>query len=177
MTVYTHPHPQWNRIKQIGYLLLLGGILIAVLACLYLGLALSSLWFWVIAVLFGLMATPPLMGLYTSPTITLTPDGMELTPRFGYRHVLGWDDVEAIKPFPLLPRPEQEIVYRLVLGKKRYEPAEGMMLVSTQLPWVYRVAGFFAGERGKGVIALTNRSHQRYQTLVKQIEKRSSLML
>jgi hypothetical protein len=39
---------------------------------------------------------------------------------------------------------------------------------------IYRVGGFFAGEQGRKIIALTNRTHTDYDRLSKQVTKYTS---
>ena len=72
---------------------------------------------------------------------------------------------------PLLPPKEVEAERRLAVGRRKYRPAEGKMLINPALPLPYRFTGIFAGAGFTGVVALTNRTHTDYDALIKQVEK------
>ena len=79
--------------------------------------------------------------------------------------------MRAIKDYPLLPPKDVEAARRALVGRQRYRAAEGKMLIIPSLPLPYRFTGLFAGEGFIGVIALTNRTHTDYDTLIKQVKK------
>jgi hypothetical protein len=74
-----------------------------------------------------------------------------------------------VKVYPLLPSADAETTRRLTVGRIKYRPAAGIMLVIPGLPPQYRIAGFFAGERAAPIIALTNRAHADYERLVEAV--------
>jgi hypothetical protein len=110
-----------------------------------------------------------------TPAVTVSADGITIQPRVWRERFVRWDEVRAVKPYPLLPPKDVEAERRAFVGKKRYRPAEGIMLVIPSLPLTYRFTGLFAGEGFTGVIALTNRTHRDYEALVRQVEKSTGL--
>lgn len=129
--------------------------------------------------LFIIMAVPTLLFLpaviYISaatPPVTLTDEGVRLRPIALWRErFIPWEQIDAAKVYPLIPSAETEIVRKALVGRRKYSPADGIMLVSRALPLPYRFVGFFAGEGTKGVVGLTNRTHQNYDALVKFVAK------
>src|SRR5690606_8979667 len=83
--------------------------------------------------------------------------------------IFTWGDVQAVKDYPLLPQPDAETTRRLASGRDNYRAAEGLMLVIPSLPAQYRITGFLAGEGFTPVIAVTSRTHERYDVLAKKI--------
>ena len=77
----------------------------------------------------------------------------------------------AVKPYPLLPPADAEVTRKALAGRKKYRPAEGVMLVIPALPLPYRFGGFFPGEGFTPVIAVTTRTHTDYDDLVRQIRQ------
>lgn len=111
-----------------------------------------------------------------TPPVTLTDEGVRLRPMVLWREkFIAWGDIEAAKPYPLIPSPETEIVRKALVGRRKYAAADGIMLVSSALPLPYRIVGFFAGQGTKGVVAFTNRTHANYETLVKFVAKRKPI--
>ncbi len=121
------------------------------------------------AVLTVLLALPVLMLLTATPPVTVNQEGIHIEPAVWPARFVRWEAVTAVKDYPLLPTPDAEVGRRTLLGRRKYRPAEGIMLVIPGLPVQYRVAGFFAGERGAPVIALTSRTHTEYDKLVKRV--------
>lgn len=135
------------------------------------------------ALLLLLMLVPTVLFLpavvylsVATPPVTLTNEGVRLRPLVLWRETfIAWADIESAQPYPLIPSPETEIVRKALVGRRKYAPAEGVMLISSALPLPYRVVGFFAGQGNKGVVAFTNRTHADYETLVKFIAKRKPI--
>lgn len=167
---HTHPNPLTDRLAQYGgialtILLVLGGLGQFVLAALGLPLFLLS-------GLVTLALIAPVMMLTTAtPAVTVADDGITLHPRVWRDRFVAWDDVRALKNYPLLPPKEAEVNRRAMVGKRRYRAAEGKMLVVPSLPLPYRFTGLFAGEGFTGVVALTNRTHTGYDALIRQVER------
>lgn len=175
---FTHPNPTAFRITQS--IVLIGVIVILLTIPLQIGIAVlypQAMLFYLSAVITLLLVAPMLLYLVTTPTVSLTDAGMMIHPFIGKAHHLAWDDIDRVAYYPLLPRQNHEVNKRLVVGRKRYKPAEGIMLISSQLPQVYRVGGVFAGERGRKLIALTNRTHNNYDYLHKQVTKHTHTTL
>jgi len=169
---YTHPNPIAYRITQWVLFALLCVVLVAVPLQILIALMYpQAILFYLLAVITLFFALPILLYLFTTPTVSLDSDGITVHPFIGKSHHVAWDDVERVAYYPLLPRQNHEVNKRLVVGRKRYKPAEGIMLISSALPQVYRVGGLFAGERGRKIIALTNRTHANYDQLHKQVLK------
>lgn len=132
---------------------------------LFLGLAGGTLFF--LAIIFSLLLTLPLlMTTVIAPAIEVDADGFTLKPIFWKKQPVKWSEITAIKPYPLLPPSDAEVTRRIVVGKVKYAPADGIMLTIPKLSWMYRIGGFFAGEKSQPIIAITNRAHSRYDELV-----------
>jgi hypothetical protein len=104
-----------------------------------------------------------------TPRVTVSPNGLTIQPLVWREQFVSWDAVQALKDYPLLPPADSEIGRKALAGRQRYRPAQGKMLVIPMLPIQYRVTGYFAGEGFTGVIALTNRTHQEYDKLIKKV--------
>ncbi len=171
---YTHPNSTTYRITQI--LVLIGLIVLLLTIPLQIMIAVlfpQAMLFYMSAIITLLFVAPLLLYLVTTPTVSLSAEGMTIHPFIGKPHHLTWDEIDRVAYYPLLPRQNHEVNKRLVVGRKRYKPAEGIMLISSKLPQVYRIGGFFAGERGRKIIALTNRTHTNYDYLHKQVIKQT----
>lgn len=170
--LYTHPNPLAFRITQILLLIGVCVILIAVPFQILIAVMYPQAVLFYISALITLGFTAPLLlYLVTTPTVSLDTNGMTIHPFIGRSHHILWDDIDRVAYYPLLPRQNHEVNKRLVVGRKRYKPAEGIMLISSELPAIYRVGGIFAGEGGRKIIALTNRTHTDYDQLHKQVLK------
>lgn len=171
-THYTHPNPKIYRLTQwIIFLALIVILLTIPLQLLIATLYPQAMLFYVSAVMTLLLTAPLLLHLTVTPTVSVTEQGLTIYPFLGKSHRFDWGDIQAVKSYPLLPRQNHEVNKRLLIGRKRYQQAEGKMLLIPDLPIVYRVGGFFAGEHGRKIIALTNRTHTDYEQLIKQIMK------
>jgi hypothetical protein len=104
-----------------------------------------------------------------TPRVTVSPEGITIQPLVWKEQFIRWNDVQAIKNYPLLPPSDSEIGRKAMTGRRGYRPAEGKMLVIPALPIQYRVTGYLAGEGFTGVIALSNRTHQEYDRLIKKV--------
>lgn len=167
-TTYTHPQPTLDRITQYGAAALCLVMLLSVPGQLFLT-QLGAPLFVVTALITLLLVPPVLMVTAATPPITIETDGVWIEPLIWGRRFIPWDAVITVKDYPLLPTPNAEANRRAFVGRRNYQPAEGIMLVVPGLPPQYRVAAFFAGEGGRGIIALTNRTHTDYPKLKKQI--------
>ena len=175
---YTHPSPTAYRFTQWLLLILLCVILLAVPLQIVIALLYpQAVLFYVSAGITLLLTAPLLLYLFTTPTVSLDKDGITIHPLIGKPHPLTWDDIDRVDYYPLLPRQNHEVNKRLMVGRKRYKPAEGIMLLSSKLPTVYRVGGIFVGERGRKLIAVTNRTHVNYDQLHKHILKQTQTTL
>jgi hypothetical protein len=131
----------------------------------FLGLAGGTLFF--LAIVFSLLLTLPLlMTTVIAPTIQIDANGFTLKPIFWKKQTVKWADITAVKPYPLLPPSDAEVTRRIAVGRVKYAPANGIMLTIPKLSWMYRIGGFFAGEKRQPIIAITNRAHSRYDELV-----------
>lgn len=169
-STHAHPNPPLDRITQYGAIILSVVMLLAVPLQVVLTLLGAPGGLFVITALITLALIPPVLMLTAvSPAVTLEQDGLWLEPRIWRRRFVAWDDIDAVKVYPLLPDANAEANRRAFVGRKNYQAAEGIMLVIPALPPQYRIAAFFAGEGGKGIVALTNRTHTEYAKLKKKI--------
>jgi len=169
---YTHPNPKTYRLTQWLVFIVMGIVLLTIpLQILIAVIYPQAILFYLSALITFTLIAPLLLYLMTTPTVSLDETGLTVHPFIGKAHHLDWDAIQTVKEYPLLPRQGHEVNKRLVVGRKRYKQAEGIMLITSDLPMVYRVGGFFAGERGRKIIALTNRTHTDYDNLVKQVMK------
>ena len=165
-----HPKPQLNRLIHYGA----AGIVILLVLTVPLQIILNFLigaqgGFIISALVTLLLAAPVLMLTTIAPAVTVQHDGLTLHPIIWKERFIPWEAITAVKVFPLLPGREAEVNRRWMVGKKNYRPADGIMLVIPSLPVQYRITGFFAGAASQPVIAITNRAHTDYDTLVKAI--------
>jgi len=170
MTRYDHPNPLLNRMMQITVLVLLILLLLAIPALILLGLLLSAGGFYLMAVMVGLLTLPLWMTLSVTPAISLDQDGITIYPLLWKARFIPWENVESMADYPLLPTRDHEVERRVLQGRKKYRAAEGKMLRVRGLPPQYRATGVFVGEGMRPIIAVTNRTHTDYQTLIAQIE-------
>lgn len=145
-------------------------------------MALAALGQWAIALLGGygillitgaltlLLALPVLMNTARSPEVTVEADGLRLSSAVWGQRRVPFAAIRAIVPDPALPPPGAEFYRRQAVGRRKYRPAEGRLLIIPALPLQYRIAGWFAGEGFTGVIAITTRAHPDYDRLMPQIE-------
>lgn len=165
MITHMHPKPALNRIIQYGALVVAVIMLVAALLQIVLAFFTPGGAFFVSAVLTLLLAAPVLMLTAYAPPVSVDESGITLLPLIWKDRFVPWKNITAVKIYPLLPGEESEITRRAAVGRQKYRPAAGIMLVIPGLPPQYRIAGFFAGERGAPIIALTNRAHTDYETL------------
>lgn len=167
---FSHPNPRLEQITQIGAALLIAVMLIAAAGQFALVLSgLPVLLFLITGVITLLLIAPVVMLTTATPAVTVAPDGLTIHPRLWRDRFIDWREVRAIKDYPLLPPKDAEVGRRALAGRKKYRPAAGVMLVIPSLPVQYRFTGLFAGEGFTGVIALTNRTHERYDELVERV--------
>lgn len=159
-----------NRIVHYGAALLSVVMALIALMMLILAFVLPNGGISVIIGLIILLLVPFVLMLTTAtPPVAASEAGLQITPLVWKTQFIPWDAVQAMKPYPLLPQPGAETERRALVGRKRYRPAEGVMLLIPSLPLQYRITGFLAGEGVTPVIALTSRSHSDYPTLLNQL--------
>jgi hypothetical protein len=163
-----HPQPGLNRLTQIGALLLLVIMVLAALGQVVLALQGFGLLF-ASALITLLLIAPVIMLTTATPPVQVAPEGITLLPVVWPRRFVAWDQVAAIKDYPLLPHKDAEVGRRALQGRRKYRAPEGKMLIIPSLPFVYRLTGLFAGEGFTPVIALTNRAHRDYDVLISKV--------
>jgi hypothetical protein len=169
-STHTHPRPRLDRITQYSATALL--IIMALTVPLQILLALlgTPVFLFLLTGIFTGLLTPFVLLLTTAtPEVAVSPEGVTIMPVIWRRRFVPWSSVAAVKEYPLLPGAEAETGRKLMTGRNRYEAAQGVMLVIPALPAQYRITGFLAGEGATPVIAVTNRTHVRYDVLVKKI--------
>ncbi len=169
-STHTHPNPLLDRITQYAALALAVVMLVSVPLQVLLTVLGAPGGLFIVTALVVLALTPPVIMLTaTTPAVTLQADGLWLEPRVWQRRFIPWEQVEALKEYPLIPKENEEVQRRTFVGRKNYAPVQGIMLVIPSLPLQYRIAAFFAGESGKGIVALTTRTHTEYPKLRKKL--------
>lgn len=164
-SVHLHPKPLVNRLSQS--IALLGVALLVISAPLQIVLGFAGGGLFILSAFFSLLLTIPLlMATVIAPAVRVDESGITLMPLFWKNQPVAWDAIAAVKPYPLLPPSDAEVTRKLAIGKVKYQPADGIMLVIPKLPMLYRIGGFFAGERSQPIIAITNRAHSDYVGLV-----------
>jgi hypothetical protein len=169
-STHVHPNPATDRLAQYGGIVLTvvmvaGALGQIVLATLGLPLFLLS------GIVTLLLIAPVMMLTAATPAVSVNAQGITIQPRVWRERFVRWDEIRAVKDYPLLPPKDVESGRRALVGKKRYRPAQGKMLIIPSLSLPYRFTGFFAGEGFRGVIGLTNRTHTDYERLIEQVEK------
>ena len=169
-STHTHPRPLIDRITQYGALVLMVLILIAVPLQVLLALLITPGGLFLIGSGVTLLLLPFLLMLtVATPPVTVSANGLQIDPLIWGSQIVTWDDVQAVKDYPLLPSADAEVGRKLMVGRKKYRVAQGIMLIIPALPRRYRVTGFFTGEGNTPVIALTNRTHTGYEALLRQV--------
>lgn len=168
MTTHLHPNPIQGRIRLMGSIALIIVMVLASLGLLLLAFTLGAPLFAIMALLVLLLIAPVVMLLVNTPPLIISPEGLRLQTLRGER-LIPWQAVVRVRRYPLLPTPEQESGRRLLVGRNRYVPAQGIMLTIPQLPFAYRIAGLLAGENGAPVVVFSNRTHTDYDVLVERI--------
>jgi hypothetical protein len=175
MTHHTHPRPLIDQLTQyaaLGFVLLAALLLIVQIALALNGQPPILLFFTSLTLV--VLTAPALWLTAATPPVAISPSGLRVQPRVWRVRDIAWSDITAVKPYPLLPDRHGEGVRRAVEGRKKYRAAEGIMLIIPSLSWQYRFTGFFAGEGFTPVIALTNRTHADYATLIDDVRARTA---
>jgi hypothetical protein len=173
-THHGHPNLRLERVTQYGALALIIVMLLG--AAGQVGLALSGLplgLLLITGIITLLLIAPVIMLTTATPAVSVSAEGIQIEPMIWRSRLIRWEEIRAIKPYPLLPPADVEVGRKALTGRRRYRPAEGIMLIVPSLPLQYRFTGLFAGEGFVGVTALTNRSHTGYERLVKTVEAHS----
>lgn len=163
--ISTHPRLNPLRTRLISWFaaLLLGTSALAVLVLLIVSI-LNVLPLLLITALFMFVLVSPVL-LLTSlhPAIDVHEEGLQVTPLVWKSHFVPWQDLSHLTRHRLLGPPPTERS-----GKKE---VEGLMIVGRQGKWHFRVVGIFAGQSGKPVFAISDRTHQDFNTLRYNLKK------
>lgn len=167
---HAHPQPKLKSAIEIGAFLVTCLLVLVAPLQILLTLAGAPGGLFVCSAFFTLvLALPVLMLTAYAPPVTVSSSGITLHPRIWKDRFIPWDQITAVKRYPLLPTRDTEPLRPAAVGRRNYQPAEGIMLVIPGLPPHYRIAGFLAGERAQPVIALTNRAHTDYTRLQRAV--------
>lgn len=171
--LYTHPRPLLDLITQgTAIVFLATAIALLVVQLVLIVQGVSPLLVFAVSTTLLLLTAPALWLLFATPPVSLEEDGITLRPRFWSPVYVRWVEVRAVKPYPLLPEKDAEKVRAAMVGRAKFRAAEGVMLVIPALPVYYRFQGFFVHEGFTGVVAVTNRTHEDYATLVDALRER-----
>ncbi|MEM9955159.1 MAG: hypothetical protein AAF846_26355 [Chloroflexota bacterium] len=171
ITTHTHPNQTLYTAQQIGLSIIMASAIFAVIMLVVFAFVLNLPLFALMAIFVLGISSYVLMGIVNTPPITLSDEGITLQPFVGGERQIAWHEIETVAPYPLLPQPNQEVLKQAMIGRNNYQAAEGILLVVPSLPFPYRIAGALAGEKGAPIIALTNRTHTDYETLVTRIHR------
>lgn len=170
-----HPRSGQNRLLHYGAIGLVIVMVIAAALQVVLALLIQPGLLFLLTAFFTLALTPFILSLTTAtPAVTIAHEGLTIEPVVWKSRFVPWDAVQAVKPYPLLPQASAETTRRAMVGRRKYRAAEGMMLVIPSLPVQYRIIGWLAGEGWTPVIAVTNRTHRDYETLISRIQSYSA---
>jgi hypothetical protein len=166
---HSHPKPRLNRAIQYSIMVVFSVMIISAPLQVLLAL-LTSGWLFILSAFFTLLLSLPVLMISAyAPAVSVNDEGITLHPVIWAERFVPWKDIRAVNVYPLLPTSDTEIARKFVIGKKNYATADGIMLVIPGLPPQYRIVGFFAGEHAAPTIALTNRAHINYETLIKTV--------
>lgn len=168
-TSHTHPNVSLYKMQQIGLTILLITAVFAAFMLIVMAIMLSAPLFVIMSIILLMLSSPLLMALVNTPPVTVSDEGILLERFIGGKHLIVWDDIERIEPYPLLPQANQEILKQYLIGRNKYRAAEGIMLIVPSLSLPYRIAGLLAETGKMPIIALTNRTHSDYETLKHRI--------
>lgn len=164
------PQPGIYRLTQRLTAAVMLGVVLAAPLQIALAAALGNApLFYLTGVLSLLLLLPLLLYSTATPPVTLTETGLVLHPAIWPSQTVSWHQVEAIRRYPLLPPPDTEAVRKAAVGRQKYRPADGLMLVIPSLSLPYRAVGFFTGEGLRPVVAFTNRTHSDYDRLARTL--------
>jgi len=170
-STHVHPHPTTDRLAQYGGIVLAVVMVTAALGQIALAATIGLPLFLLSGIVTLLLIAPVMLLTSATPAVQVSEDGITIQPRVWRERFVRWEEVRAVKEYPLIPPKDVESGRRLMEGKRRYRAAEGKMLIIPSLPLPYRFTGLFAGEGFVGVIGLTNRTHSDYERLIAQVEK------
>jgi len=171
-TNYHHPKQNVHRLSQWLIFILIWVVLLAVPLQVVIAIIYPpAVLFYLSALITLTLIAPLILFLTATPTVSVDEQGITVHPFIGKAHQIDWEHITDIKEYPLLPRRGQEVNKRLIVGRKQYKQAEGIMLITPKLPLLYMVSGFFVGEYGRKIIAVTNRTHVDYDHLSKHVKK------
>lgn len=159
------------RAQQIGALFIVALMILAILGLVVLSVILAAPLLGLMAFVLGLLLLPVFMQLSVAPPLRVNGDGIEIHPLVWHTQTIAWVEIEAVLPHGLLPTSDQEVFKRVLQGRNNFEAAAGVMLRVPHLPWQYRIVGFFVGQPGQALIAVTNRSHRDYWYFLDQVER------
>jgi hypothetical protein len=118
------------------------------------------------------LALPVLMQTARAPCVVVREDGLLIQSAVWPERLVPYRDIIAIRDDPSLPPPGAEVLRKGAVGRAKYRPAQGRILLIHGLPLPYRITGWFAGAGLTGVIAIGSRTHPDYETLIAQIAQR-----
>jgi hypothetical protein len=168
---FGHPHPAAQRWQQRAAFALTVVLLLAALACAGLALAFGLPLMILAAVFLVGLGMAALLPTVSAPAVTIADEALTVQPLLWRETRARWADVR-LREYTMLPPAGAEVGRKALVGRGRYRPAEGVLLIVPGLPAVFRVHGFFAGVGFMPAIALTNRTHAQYDRLLREVKTR-----
>ena len=171
--IVSHPNPRLDAIRQVGGALLAALMALSGALLILAGVAEPRLFLLIFAgIAVWALIAPILMLSAASPAIEITDAALIVRARVWGRHAVPWSAIRTIIDHPLLPKEDGEKVRRAVVGRTRYQPERGKLIVAPPLPLPFRMLGKFAGVGFTGAIAVTSRTHRGYDRAIAEIEAR-----
>lgn len=171
--IFSHPNPRTDALRQYGGAALALIMALAGLAAILLGLSDGRLLLMIaVGVACWLLIAPVIMLSAASPALEITDAALVVRSKVWGRHAVPWASIRAVTENPLLPPEDGERVRRSLVGRGRYQPERGKLIVMPTLPLPFRFLGKFAGIGFTGAIAVTSRAHRDYDRAIAEIEAR-----
>jgi len=171
--IFSHPNPRTDALRQYGGAALALIMAVAGLAALILGLTDGRFLLMIgVGIACWLLIAPVIMLSAASPAVEITDDALIVHSRVWGRHAVPWAAIRDITEHPLLPPEDGERLRRRMVGRAKYAPERGKLIVAPPLPLPFRFLGKFAGVGFTGAIAVTSRAHRDYDRVIVEIEAR-----
>ena len=169
----SHPNPRTDALRQYGGAILALIMALAGLAAIAFGLSDGRLLLMIgVGVALWALIAPVIMLSAASPAVEITDDALIVRSRVWGHHAVPWAAIRDIIEHPLLPPEDGERLRRTAVGRAKYTPERGKLIVAPPLPLPFRFLGKFAGVGFTGAIAVTSRAHRDYDRAISEIEAR-----
>lgn len=163
--ISTHPRLNPTRTRLIGWFaaVVLGISFVTAVALLVLSIVYVLPLLFLTALLLLVLVTPLLLLTSLHPAVDVHDDGLQVTPLVWKSHFILWENLSHLTRHHLLgPEPTE---------RSGQQKVEGLMVVAKRGKWHFRIVGLFAGQAGKPVFAISDRTHQDFNKLRFNLKK------